>query len=823
MDILRKDFLYALRSLARQPGFTLVTILTLALGIGANTAVFSVVNGVLLRPLAYPQPGQLEYITSQFPGLGFNQFWVSLPEFVEFRDHNRVFSSVGAYQVSAANLGTSQPSRPVRALVTAELMPTLAVPALRGRWFTSADTVPNAPPVAILSWELWQRSYGGREDIVGQMVEINSQSNEVVGIMPRGYDVHDQKVELWQPLTINPATFANSRGGHFLYLIGRRKDGISRAQALADIDRLHTEWPKTIAPGMHAPSAPTAANPQPHRLRMDPLQEDIVGGVRQALVVLQAAVAFVLLIACANLANLLVARADSRMREYAVRTALGASRLRLFRQLLTEGFVLTFIAAAAGVALAYAGLEALLAVNPDAIPRTAEIGLDQKVLAFTLGVAVVTGLIFALVPLLHLGAVKTTQAFRESSTRTTASRARLWVRSALVVGEVALAVTLVVGAGLLIRSFFNLTRVDMGFNKSQLTTFGVVLPGLKYNPQQRVDFYSRLQTRLRALPGVQSVSAMSGLPPLRNVVANDTDFEHIPNNRPPGSTPIENVDFYQFVTLEYVETMGIPVLQGRGFEEQDLAGAPAVMVNESLAKKFFTGRDPIGGRLRPGGPNLPWFTVVGVLKDVKSGGVAEAAGTELYLLADQAPKAGGFAPNSMNFVVRSTMPLSSLANEYRRAVQELDPTLPLIRMRSMDTVIGDAIARPRFLTVLLGIFAGLALMLAAVGTYGILAYLVTERKQEIGIRMALGADRGKVLRLVLGRGLLLSGIGLVIGLAASLGLTRVMATLLFNVTPTDPLTLASVAAVIALVAAAACIIPAWRATRVDPLVVLKAE
>jgi putative ABC transport system permease protein len=632
--------------------------------------------------------------------------------------------------------------------------------------------------------------------------------------------VHDQKVELWQPLTINPATFGNSRGSHFLYLVGRRKDGISRAQALADIDRLHSEWPTTIAPGMHAPNTLTATS---HRLRMDPLQEDIVGGVRQALVVLQAAVAFVLLIACANLANLLVARADSRMREYAVRTALGASRLRLFRQLLTEGFVLTFLAAAAGVGLAYAGLEALLAVNPDAIPRTAEIGLDQKVLAFTLGVAVVTGLVFALVPLFHLGAVKTTQAFREASTRTTAGRARLWFRSALVVGEVALAVTLVVGAGLLIRSFFNLTRVDMGFNQSELTTFGLVLPGLKYNPQQRVDFYSRLQTRLRALPGVRSVSGMTGLPPLRNVVANDTDFEHIPNNRPQGSLPIENVDFYQFVTIGYVETMGIPVLQGRGFEEQDLAGAPAVMINESLARKFFTDRDPIGGRIRPGGPNLPFFTVVGVLKDVKSGGVAEAAGTELYMLAEQLPKAGNFAPSNMNFVVRSTMPLSALANEYRRAVQELDPTLPIIRMRSMDDVIGDAIARPRFLTVLLGIFAGLALVLAAVGTYGILAYLVTERKQEIGIRMALGADRGKVLRLVLGRGLLLSGIGLVVGLAASLGLTRVIATQLFNVTPTDPATLAVVAGVIALVAAAACIIPAWRATRVDPLVVLKAE
>ncbi|HEY7476159.1 MAG TPA: ABC transporter permease [Vicinamibacterales bacterium] len=820
MDILRKDVLYAIRSLVRQPGFTLVTVLTLALGIGANTAVFSVVNGVLLRPLGYPQPEELEYITSQFPSLGFTQFWVSLPEFVEFRDHNRSFSSVGAYTVGAANLGTAQPSRPVLAIVTSELMPTLAVPPIRGRWFTAADCAPNAPPVAILSWELWQRSYGGRDDIVGQAVQINNQSNEIVGIMPRGYDVHDQKVELWQPLTIDPSTFATRRGNHFLYLVGRRKDGVTRAQALADLDRMLTEWPKTIAPGTHAPNN---ANPQSHRLRMDPLRDDIVGGVRQALVVLQSAVAFVLLIACANLANLLVARADSRMREYAVRTALGATRLRLFRQLLTEGMLLTFIAAAVGVGLAYAGVEALLAVNPDAIPRTVEIGLDRAVLGFTLGVAVATGLIFALVPLLHLSTVRSAQAFRESSTRTTAAKARLLFRSALVVGEVALAVTLVVGAGLLIRSFMNLTRVDMGFNHSQLSTFGVVLPQAKYNAQQRIDFYANLATRLRALPGVHNVSAMSGLPPLRNVNANDTDFEHIPNNRQPGEGPIENVDFYQYVTIGYAETMGIPVIKGRSFEQGDVGGAAAVMVNEALAKKFFTDRDPIGGHIRPGGPNLPWFTVVGVLKDVKQGGVAEAAGTELYMLSEQLPRVGNFAPGTMNFVVRSSVPLSSLANEYRRAVGELDPTLPLIRMREMNTVIGDAIARPRFLTVLLGIFAGLALVLAAVGTYGILAYLVAERKQEIGIRMALGADRAKVLSLVLGRGLLLSGIGLVLGLGASLALTRVIATLLFNVTPTDPLTLASVAGVIALVAAAACIIPAWRATRVDPLVVLKAD
>jgi putative ABC transport system permease protein len=818
MDAFRKDLVYALRSLRRQPGFTIDTVLTLALGIGANTAVFSVVNGVLLRPLPYPQPERLQYITTQFPNLGFNQFWMSPPEFVEFRDHNRAFSSVGAYSVGAVNLDTQPPSRPVSAVVTAELMPTLNVAPLMGRWFTPADTVPNAPPVAILSYELWQRAYGGDRGVVGRNVQINNGAEQIVGVMPRGYDVHDSKIEIWRPLTLNPANFPNTRGNHFLYLVGRLKDGVTPAQAQADIVRMLDEW-RTIAPQGHIPSV------QFHRLRMDPLRDDIIGNIKLALIVLQAAVAFVLLIACANLANLLVARADSRTREYAVRSALGATRGRLFRQLLTEGLVLTISAAAIGVALAYGGLQALIAINPTAIPRTAEIAVDLKVLGFTLGVAVVTGLIFALVPLVHLRAARAGQAIRESGARTTAGTARVWVRSMLVVGEIALAVTLVVGAGLLIRSFMNLMRVDMGFDRSQLSTFGLVLPGPKYNPQQRVDFHERLTTTLRGLPGVQSVAAMSGLPPLRNVNANDTDFEHIPNVPPPPGQAAalpQNVDYWQFVSVGYTDTMGIPVVKGRGFELGDIGGAPVVLVNEALVKRFFTDRDPIGSRLKPGfGDSLPWFNIVGVLKDVKQGGVAEAAGTEIYMLTPQYQRVLNGGPAQVNIVVRSSMPLETLAPHYRRAVQELDPTLPLIRLRSMDDVVGDAVARPRFLTVLLGIFAGLALTLAAVGTYGILAYLVSERKQEIGIRMALGADRRGILKLILGRGLLLSGIGLVIGLAASFGLTRVLRTLLFNVTPTDPLTLASVAGVMIIVAVVACFVPAWRATRVDPLVVLR--
>jgi predicted permease len=811
-----KHVRYAVRSLRRQPAFTLITVLTLALGIGANTAVFSVINGVLLRPLPYPQPDQLEFITSQFPGLGFNQFWVSPPEFLEFRDNNGTFASVGAYSTGASNLDTEIPSRPVTASVSPELWPTLGIAPIRGRWFTAADSVPNAPLVAILSHELWQRAYGGDESVLHRTVQINARPVEIVGIMPPGYDVRDSRIELWRPLTIDPSTLSRTRGNHFLYLVGRRKDGVSHQQAMADVDRLLTQW-RQIVPQGHVPS------PDNHRLRLDPLKDDIVGGVRQALLVLQAAVVFVLLIACANLANLLVARADARHREYTVRTALGASKGQLFKQLLAEGLTLTVPAAALGVGLAYAGVSALVAVSPAAIPRSAEIALDGAVLAFTLAVSAVTGLIFALIPLLHLRSTRPGAGLAESTTRSTAGSARVWLRSSLVVVEIALAVTLVVGAGLLIRSFMNLTRVDAGFNRNGLTTFGLVLPSASYPNERVITFYGDLVQRLQAVAGVQSVAAMAGLPPLRQVNANDTDIEHIPNDRPMGCVPAENVDYYQFVSVGYTETMGIPVMQGRTFEQADKQGEPVVLINESLARRFFADRSPIGGRLRPSGPggDGPFFKVVGVLKDVKQGGVAEATGTEVYFLNDQGPGALGFAPRSMNFVMRSGLPLSSLATGFRAAVAGLDKSLPIIRLQSMDEAFGAAIERPRFLTLLLSIFAGLAMALAAVGTYGILAYLVSLRTQEIGIRMALGADRARILRLVIVRGLSLAAIGLALGLAGAVAATRVLRTLLFNVEPTDPTTLAAVAGLMVIVALAACLVPAWRATRVDPLVVIR--
>jgi predicted permease len=810
-----QDLLYALRNLRKNPGYAAVTVLTLALGIGANTAIFSVVNGVILKPLPYPAPDRLIFITSQFPGLGFDQFWVSAPEFIEFAESNRSFQQVGAYRAGAVNLGTQdQPRRVNSALVTSELMPVLGVPAIRGRQFTREDTLPGAEDVAILSSELWRSALGGDESIIGRVLPIDGAATRIVGIMPPGYDIHDAQVEVWLPLTLDPAN-PGGRGGHFLYLVGRLRDNLTLGQALADAETMMTKWPQRT-PGNHVP------NTKGHRLRFDGLKEDLVGSLRTALWVLQGAVGFVLLIACANLANLLLARAESRQREFAIRSALGAGRWRLLRQFLTEGLVLALVGGALGAALGFIGLKALLAANPDSLPRSGEIALDPVVLIFTLLISIATGLIFGCAPLLNLRERIVSNSLKESGQRSTASAARTWVRRGLVTAEVALAVVLVIGAGLLLRSFWNLMNVDAGFNRSRLVTFGLVLPSSTYrNPQSVIDFFARLQSQLVAIPGVQGVAAMQGLPPQRLVNANDTDFE---NYMATQEGPAENVDYYQNVTPTYLTTMGIPLIEGRDFNQGDVGGPAVVLVNETLAKTFYRDQSPIGRRLKPGfSPQLPWFTIVGVVRDVKQGGVDKKTGTEIYFLADQAPRVVNFAPRNMNFVVRSSLPFDALAGDVRRVVNGMDPALPLVRFRTMDDVFAETISRPRFLAQLLGIFAGLALALAAIGTYGILSYSVSERRREIGIHMAMGATQRRVLGMILSQGMRLAAVGLVVGVGASILLTRLLQTQLFNVRPSDPATVAAVVFFIAAVALLACYIPASRATRVDPMVVLRDE
>ena len=812
---MRQDLVTALRHLRKNPGYMLVTVLTLALGIGANTAIFSVVNGVVLKPLPYPDPARLVYITSQFPGLGFDQFWVSAPEFIEFRERNQSFQDVGAYRAGAVNLGTAdQPRRVASAVITSELMPVLGVAPLRGRQFTRADTLPGAEDVGALSAEIWRSAFGGDESVLGRVIPVDGVPTRIVAIMPPGYDVHDQKIQVWLPLTLDPANPGN-RGGHFLYLVGRLKDGVSLSQAKADVETMMQKW-GTLNPGVHVP------NRQGHPLRLDMLQDDLIGGIKTALWVLQGAVAFVLLIACANLANLLLARAESRQREFAIRTALGAGRGRLLRQFLTEGVVLALLGGALGAVIGFGGLRAVLAANPDSIPRSSEIALDPTVLVFTLAVSILTGLLFGMAPLLHLRERVVTSALKESGQRSTAGTARARVRSGLVMAEVALAVVLVIGAGLLLRSFWNLISVDAGFNRSHLVTFGIVLPASTYRtPQSSVDFISRLTTELGSQSGVQSVAGMSGLPPVRLVNANDTDFE---GYTAPKEGPFENVDYYQTVTLDYLKTMGIPILDGRDFALSDTTGGPVVLVNETLAKTFYKNQSPIGKRLKPGfRDQTPWFTIVGVVRDVKQGGVNAKTGTELYFLNAQWPTALQSAPRNMNIVVRTTLTPEALAPQIRRIVQGMDPALPVVRLRSMDDVFADSLSRPRFLAQLLGVFAGLALLLAAIGTYGILSYSVTERRREIGIHMALGATRSTVLGMILAQGMRLTIAGLLGGLVAAVGLTRLLQTQLFNVKPSDPSTIAAVSVFITLVALAACYIPASRATRVDPMVVLRDE
>jgi putative ABC transport system permease protein len=824
MDSLLRDLRHAVRNLARTPGFALVTILTLALGIGANTAIFSVVNAVILRPLGYPHPEQLVYISSQFPTMGFDQFWVSPPEFFELQERARAFEAVGAYSIGQVNVSADRPRRAQAAQATTDLFRALGVAPARGRVFDVADTRPGGAQVALLSYELWQSAFGGGQEIVGQPVEIDGVRRTIVGIMPPRYDVADQHVEVWLPLVLDPANRRN-RGNHYLYLIGRLAPGATLASANAELDTLLSGWQRSITGSDNPPREQRVHTPDPqnHRLRFDPLQAQIVGSARTSVWVLQGAVVFVLLIACANLANLLLARAESRYKEFAVRAALGAGRGRLLRQFMVEGCLLSLSGAALGLAVAFGGMRALIAAYPDSLPRAAEVALDGGVLAFTLLMALATGAVFGLAPLLHLAPEATATALKEGGQRTTAG-GRQRLRRGLVVAEVALAVALVIGAGLLLRTVANLTRVDGGFARGHLVTFLVDLPGAAYKTPQQIDeFYRRLVDRLRATPGVQSVAAMSGLPPVRQVDANDTDIE---GYKAPPNGPYENIDYYQVATSGYAETMGIPVVEGRTFQASDAIGPKVVMVNQTMARTYYGGGSAIGKRVRPSAPptaKVPWFTIVGVLKDVKQGGVDRKTGTELYFDFEQLQDAQGFTPTAMNVVLRTPLAREALAGTIRQIVAELDPALPVVKLRAMDDVFAAAIGRPRLLAQLLGIFAALALLLAAIGSYGVLSYMVTERRREIGIRMALGADRASVLRMVLGQGLQLTLIGILAGLSAAFALNRLIASLLFGVKPTDPETIGGVVLLIAGVALLACYLPARFATRVDPMIVLREE
>jgi putative ABC transport system permease protein len=813
MDSWIHDIGYALRNLLRAPGFALVVVLTLALGIGGNTAIFAIVNGVLLKPLAYPAPEELVLVTSQFPQMGFDQFWISPPEYLELKERSRSFQAVGAYSTAEYNLGTGERPRRIRAArVTSNFFDALGVSPLLGRTIRPEETLPGAAPVAVLSHGLWRSVFAGNPSLVGETIDMDGRKVTVAGVMPESFGLATEPVEAFIPVSIDPANRQN-RGNHYLYLIGRLAPGLSVDGARAEMEMLLADWP---GKDFHAPSLDA------HRLRIDPLQEEVVGDARTAIWALQGAVGFVLLIACANLANLLLARAESRKRELAIRSALGAGRARLARQFLAEGIVLSLLGGLVGVALAHAGIRALVAAFPDALPRAAEVTVDGRPLAFMVALALATSLVLGLAQVLHAQAGSLAATLREAGQRS-ATSGRRFLRRFLVASEVALAVVLVAGAGLMLRTVWNLTRVDAGFDRSNLVTFALDLPETGYpEPEQVYGFYARLLEDLRAVPGVRGAAVVNGLPPLRDVIANDTDIEgYEPAD---GEGPIENVDFWQSTTAGYTEVMGIQIVEGRSFEPSDEGGDPVVLVNETMAKTFWPGTSPVGRRLRPGfGEELPWITIVGVVKDVKQGGVDKETGTELYLHTEHLGRVMRFADRNMNVVVRTDVPLAALSGTIQRIIGGKDASLPIIGLRTMDEVFSQAIGRPRLLARLLLGFAGLALLMAAIGTYGVLAYVVAERRRELGIRMALGASRGTVLTMVLRQGLGLTLVGVVVGLAGALAANRLAAALLFGVESSDPATYAAVAGFIVLVGFMACYAPARRATRVDPIVVLRQD
>jgi predicted permease len=818
MRSLLQDLRYAGRLLVRSPGFTLLTVLTLALGIGANAAIFSVVDGVLLTPLPYRQPDRLMAVYSQFPGLGFDKFWVSAPEYLEFRRWNQSFKDVGSYVTGEVNVeGRDQPLRVRAAAATASLFSTLAVDPVLGRAFTEAEDLPNAEKTVVLSHGLWRRAFAGDPAVLGTRVVIDGEPRTILGVMPPSFDIGNERIEIWAPLALDPASPGN-RGGHFLYLVGRLKPGASLASARSELDGLIARWQKEF-PQNHAP------HPENHRLVIKPLLEDLVGDVRPRVLMLAVAVGLVLLIACLNVANLLLARAEGRQREIAIRTALGAARGRLLRQFLTESVLLALCGGVLGLLLAVWGVKAIVALNAASIPRVDAIGVDARTTAFTLGVALVTGLLFGLAPALHVRGAAFFSSLKEGGVKSTAGTVSQWFRRALVVVEITLATLLVIGAGLLLKSFLMLQQVSPGFEPGGLLTFRVALPDATYPEDPKViGFWRDLTTQLAALPGVEGAAAMSGLPPKRNVNANDTEFEGVPG---PPDGPIQNVDYWQFVTRDYFRTLKIPLIEGRLFEPTDAAGSPGVViVNQSLAKVFWPNQSAIGRRLRSPGPDdnpPPWLTVIGVVADVKNGGIDQKTGTELYFLQDQTAETVGFSADTMNVVVRTQRDPLALAGTVRQAVGRMDPALPLAGVRPMEKVLFESIASPRLLMVLVMLFAAVALALAAIGTYGVLSYSVEQRTREIGIRMALGAQVGQVLRMILSQGAALVGLGLLLGVVGALALQKVLASLLFGVAPTDPLIFGLVIALLALVSLLACWWPARRAARVDPLVALRYE
>lgn len=807
-----QDLRYALRQLRKNPGFTLIAVITLALGIGANSAIFSVIDAVLLRPLPFHAPSRLVAVSATEPGRRDN-IGVSYPTFLDWRAQNHVFEGLSVFREDDFTLtGRGEPAHLTGAVVSANLMSVLGVLPAIGRAFIPAEDQPGGTGLpVILSHNLWQDRFGSNPKIVGQSLTLGGQTFAVVGVMPASlqFPVQRTPVEFWTTIALDAMNgsppMTSQRGAAYLDVIARLKPQVTIDAARSEMagiqGALNRQYPENRPKGINIVSEADA----------------VVGDMRQGLFVLLGAVGLVLLIACANLSNLLLARAATRNKEISVRTALGATRWMIVRQLLAESLLLAAAGAAAGLGLAGWGIKLLTALAPGDLPRITESGLNLQVLIFTALVAVLTSVLFGLVPALQAAKPALVASLNEGGRSGTETTARGRMRSALIVTETALAMVLLVGAGLLLRSLLGLGRVDPGFAKDHVITFGLDLPD-RYGQPERVAFYRSLLERVRATPGVRSASAAFPLPLSADDVKTAFEVEGRPMKR--SELPVTTL---HVIDNDYFHTLGVPLLSGRGFNPQDeAAGAPpVVIISQTLAKEFFPGEDPIGRWIRPnissGPSDAPIRLVVGVVGDIKAEGLGAPSIPESYVPYAQLP----FAP--MSVVVRTDIAPGNILPPLTSEVQFLDNALPLLHLKTLDESVRDSVAGTRFETFLLGIFGVLAFLLTAVGLYGVISYTVVQRTRELGIRLALGADRNVILGMVVKNGTLLACTGALIGLAAAFLVTRLMASLLFGVGPRDPLTFLCVPIALITVAMLASYIPARRAAKVDPMAALRYE
>ncbi|MEE8522460.1 MAG: ABC transporter permease [Thermoanaerobaculia bacterium] len=818
MESLARQLRAVFRKLSRSPLFTLVSLFTLAVGIGANAAIFSVVNAVLLRPLPYPDSQRLVGVWHTAPGLGLPEFEQSDATYLLYRGHSRVLDDLTIYQETTVNvLHGEAPERLTSAAASASLFSVLGVPPALGRGFMEAEERPGAEPVVVLSHQLWKQSFGADGGILGQTLRVDGVARNIVGVMPAGFHFPSTETQLWLPLTIDPTA---TQVGNFNYTaVGRLLPDLGPADAVSDLDGLIRRLPElypdeNITAGMIEKAGLATI--------VRPLREDVVGDVGQVLWILLGSVGFILLIACANVANLFLVRAEGRQQELAVRNALGATRFDVARSFLAESTVLSLAGGVLGLGLAAAGVRGLVALAPD-LPRLEEITVDGSVLLSTLAISLFAGLLFGAMPALRQmpdpGA-----ALKEGGRSAMVGHGRLRARNALVVAQIALALILLVGSGLMVRSFAALRRVDPGFDAAGVLTLRVALPDAEYaTAEERAAFFETALERIRALPGVQSAAAVSRLPLTPGGSNSAQSFEDFPLE-PDEVPPILAI---RWASTDYFETLGIPVVSGRAFERDDHKRLRRhVVVSAALAERFWPGQSALGKRLRWGLSNADWSSIVGVVGDVRDDGLEEEPLATVYYPILTPPRDDTdetSAPHSVSFAIRTSTAPKALADGVRRTIWDLDAHLPVANVRTLAAIIADARARTTFTMLLLSIAAGVALLLGAVGLYGVISYLVSQRTRELGVRMALGADRWTVSRMILRHGLGLAGVGIGIGLAGAVAAMPLLKASLYGVSPSDPTTLAAVSTLLLVIALVASLLPARRAAAVDPLEALRYE